>query len=184
VHESSIQRPVSSTQTFSVTGLLAAGNWIPFLLCCRQMWGAYRWAARFLMVVMLVPALAPMAMPCAALPQGAHCMRRTVSAQPTQPMMQCHHAMAESRPPQPESLSGESSQASAQASFQAADNDDCCKNHCCCGAKISEWAQPASSLLSFFSLLIEPAQPLPGSAPQSTDFSGNDSARAPPPSCS
>ncbi len=142
------------------------------------MWGAYRWAAKFLIVVMLVPVLAPMAMSCAAMPQGAHCMRQSVPAQTAEPVMQCHHMMAESA--RTESSQGEISESFVILSGFRASDDDCCKNHCCCGATTSEWAQPASNLLAFISLLIEPAQPLPGSAPQSGDFSGNDSARAPP----
>jgi len=125
---------------------------------------------------MLVPAFAPMAMPCAALPQAMHCMRRPVSSRAAQPVMHCHHAMAQSKPPQPESSQVEFS----ETSLQAANDDDCCQHHCCCGATTSEWAQPASNLLSFLNLIIEPAHASPNAVPQSSDFSGLDSARAPP----
>jgi len=128
------------------------------------------------LVVMLVPAFAPMAMPCAALPQATHCMRQPVSAPAAQTAMQCHHTMAQSKPPQPESSPVESS----EASFHAANDDDCCGRHCCCGATASEWAQPASNLLAFLNLIIEPAQASPSATPHSTDLSGLDSARAPP----
>lgn len=141
------------------------------------MWGAYRWAARLLLLVMLVPALGPMAMPCTALPQVMHCMRRSPSGQAVpgeaasersaQPAMPCHHAMAQ--PPR-----GESS----EASYHATDN--CCQNHCCCGATTSEWARPASSLLSSVSLTVEPARPMQDAAILFRDGSRQDSARAPP----
>jgi len=132
------------------------------------MWGAFRWTARFLLLVMLAPAYEPLAMACVVQPEAMHCMRQSMSAPAAQPAMPCHHAMAQSKPPQPE------------ASVQATNDANCCKNHCCCGAITSEWAQPASSLLSFLSLLREPVQPSQGATPHSTDIAGHDSARAPP----
>jgi hypothetical protein len=130
---------------------------------------------------MLVPAFGPLAMAYCAQPQAMHCMRQSMSghaasghaasAHAAQPEMPCHHAMAQSKPVQAES---------SETSFQPANNDNCCQNHCCCGATTSEWAQPASSLLSFLSLLIEPAHPSPSAVFQSSDISGHDSARAPP----
>jgi hypothetical protein len=170
------RKPVPSSQ-FSVAGFaenweLRTGNWkLIFCYAVPQMWGASRWTARFLLLVMLVPAFGPMAMPCAALPQAMHCMRRPVSAHAAQPTMPCHHAMAQSEPPQRES---------SETSFQPANNDNCCQNHCCCGATTSEWARPASGLLCFLNLLIEPARPLASAELQSSDISGHDSARAPP----
>jgi hypothetical protein len=140
------------------------------------MWGAYRWAARFLLLVMLAPAFGPMAMPCAALPQAMHSVQRPMSGQPAQPAMHCHHAMAQSKPAEPESSPVEAS----GASFRAANDDDCCRRQCCCGATTSEWAKPASNLLSFLNLIIEPAQASSSAVPQSSDLSGLDSARAPP----
>jgi len=147
-----------------------------FLLSCPQMWGAYRCAAGFLVLVILVPAFGPLAMPCAALPQAMHCMRRPVSAQTAsgqaaseRPALPCHHTMAQPPP-------GESS----EASYRAADDGNCCRNHCCCGATTSEWARPASSLLSFISLTIEPALPAQRVTVQSSEIFGHDSARAPP----
>ena len=145
-----------------------------------QMWGVSRWTARFLLLVMLVPAFGPLTMACVAQPEAMHCMRHPESASMSglsaQPEMPCHHAMAQSKPPRAESSPVESS----EASLQAGNDDNCCQNHCCCGATTSEWAQPASNLLSFLSLLIEPAQASRDSAAQSTDIFGHDSARAPP----
>jgi len=130
---------------------------------------ASRWIARFLLLAMLAPAFGPLAMARAAQPGGMHCLRQPVTGQPAQPAMQCHHAMAQSKP-QPQS---------SEASFQAAAN--CCLNHdCCCHAATLEWAHPASSLLSFFSLLIEPARPSPSTILLSSDISGHYSPRAPP----
>ncbi|MGD1213981.1 MAG: hypothetical protein ABR861_03235 [Terriglobales bacterium] len=135
------------------------------------MWEVFRWTAGFLLMVMLAPTFEPLAMACAAQPEAMHCMRQSVRVDATQPAMPCHHAMAQSKPPQPES---------SETSFQAINNDSCCPNHCCCGATTSEWAQPASSLLSCLSLLIEPACQLQSAVIQSRDISGHDSARAPP----
>jgi len=123
---------------------------------------------------MLAPVFGPMAMPCAALPQAMHCMRQPLSVHPARPAMHCHHAMAPSSPPQPESSQGESS----EISFHAADS--CCQNHCCCGATTSEWARLASGSLSFLNLLIESAPPTQSAVLHSSGISRQDSARAPP----
>jgi len=139
-----------------------------------------RWTARFLVLVMLAPAFGPLAMARAAQSGAMHCMRQPVSGHPAQPAMQCHHAMAESKPSRPESSPVESSPVeSSEASFQAVAN--CCLNHdCCCRVATLEWAQPATSLLSFLSLLIEPARASQSVTLRSSDSSGHDSARAPP----
>jgi hypothetical protein len=126
----------------------------------------FRWAARFLLLVMLAPVYEPAAMACAVQPAAMHCERQSLSAH-AQPEMPCHHAEAQSRASE------------SEVYYQAADND-CCQNHCCCGATTSESAQPASNLLSCLSLLIEPAQPVQSAALRSSDVSGRDSARAPP----
>jgi hypothetical protein len=126
----------------------------------------FRWAARFLLLVVLAPVYGPAAMAYAMQPAVMHCMRQSMSAD-AQPEMPCHHKMAQSK------ASG------SEACFQAADNN-CCPSHCCCGATTSASAEPASNLLSRFSLLIEPAQPAPSVALRSGDRSGRDSARAPP----
>ena len=76
------------------------------------------------------------------------------------PAMPCHHAMAQSKPHRPESSPVKSSPVkSSEASFQVSNDGNCCQSHCCCGATTSEWAQPASNLLSCLSLPIEPARP-------------------------
>jgi hypothetical protein len=149
------------------------------------MCSASRWIARFLLLVMLAPAFGPVAMARAAQPGAMHCMRQPVSGHPAQPAMQCHHAMAQSKAPQPESSLVESSPVesspveSSEASFQAVAN--CCLNHdCCCRAATLEWAHPAVNLLSFLSLLIEPARASQSTILLSSDISGHDSARAPP----
>lgn len=145
------------------------------MLCFPQMWGNSRWAASVLLPVMLAPVFGPMAMPCCALPQAMHCMHQAVSGATESPHsmqdgMHCHHAMAQSNPPQAESP-GDSLQA----------NDDCCGNHhCCCGSTISEWAQPASRPLSFVSVAIEAARSAQIASVLPNDVSRLDSARAPP----
>ncbi|MGB6774376.1 MAG: hypothetical protein WBD25_19585 [Terriglobales bacterium] len=136
----------------------------------------FRWTARLLLFVMLAPGFEPLAMASAAhasLAEAMHCMRQPVSvtrsSHSSQPAMQCHHAMAQSKP----------QSESSEASFHAVDN--CCQNHnCCCCTSTPEWAQPASSLLSFVSLLIEPTHLGQGALLQPNDISGQDSARAPP----
>jgi hypothetical protein len=156
-----------------------------------RMWGS-RWIARSLLVVMLAPAFGPMAQARAKQPNAMHCMRQRVSARTAMP---CHHEMAESNAPQPESppaesSPGESSRGEAspgeaspgeasEVSFRAVDN--CCQNHdCCCRIANSEWAQPASSLLSFFSPQIDPAPPSQRVLLPLKDVFAHDSARAPP----
>ena len=148
------------------------------LLCCPQMCRGSRWIARFLLLVMLAPAFGPLAR--AAQPEGMHFLRQPVSGHPAQqPAMQCHHA-AQSKPPQPSSSPVEPSLVgSSEATFQAVAN--CCLNHdCCCRVATLEWAYPAFNLLSFVSLLIEPACASQSTILLSSDISGHDSARAPP----
>ena len=129
---------------------------------------------------MLAPAFGPLAMARAAQPGALHCMRQPVSGHPAQPAIECHHAMAQSKPSQPESSTVESSPVeSSEASVQAVAN--CCLNHdCCCRVATLEWAHPAVNLLSFLSLLIEPAHASQSTILLSSDISGPDSARAPP----
>jgi len=134
---------------------------------------------------MLAPAFGPLAMARAAQPGALHCRRQPVSGHPAQPAIECHHAMAQSKPPQPPSSPGESSPGesspleSSAASFQAVAN--CCLNHdCCCGAATLEWAHPAFRLLSVLNILIEPAPGSQSTILLSSDIYGHDSARAPP----
>ena len=182
--ETGCQLPVPSCQC-SVNGFY----WqLATALCYAvpQMWEVSHWTARFLVLVMLVSSFGPLTMACATPPGAMHCMRKAVSGPPAQPAMQCHHAMAQSKPLRPESSPVTSSPVksssvkSSEASFQATDDGNCCQNHCCCGATTSGWAQPASNLLSCLGLPIEPARPAQGAALYARDISGDDSARAPP----
>jgi hypothetical protein len=136
------------------------------------MWGAYRWTANrwtasCLLLVMLVPAFGPMAMAQAG---AVHCLRPMASAQTVAPEMPCHHSTAHARP-----TASKSSEALLQA-----DDSNCCANHCCCGAFTSNWAQPASRLLSSLTLLIEPAHSSRSAVLRSNDIFELDSTRAPP----
>ena len=131
---------------------------------------------------MLAPAFGPMALAGVAKSNPMHCVRQRVSPLPAPP---CHHGMAESNAPQPESSSLESSQVesanaeSAEASLRAVDN--CCQNHdCCCRIATTQRARPASTQLYILSPLIEPARPSQIAALQLKDASAYDSARAPP----
>ena len=152
---------------------LTADNWRPsFCYAFRQMWVAYRWTAsrwtaRCLLLVMLVPAFGPLAMAQAG---AMHCLRPMASTETASPEMPCHHAMAHPHP---------TVSKASDVSLQAGDSN-CCANHCCCGAFTSEWAEPASSLLSFLALLIEPAHPAQAVVLRSSNIFGLDSARAPP----
>ena len=178
-----VQESVPSTQLpvrrSHVTGYWQLGT--GYCYAVPQMWEVSHWTARFLVLVMLVSSFGPLTMACAAPPGAMHCMRKAVSEPPAQPAMQCHHAMAQSKPPRPESSPVTSSPVrSSEASFQATDDGNCCQNHCCCGATTSGGAQPASNLLSCLGLPIEPARPAQGAALYARDISGDDSARAPP----
>ncbi len=156
----------------------------------------HRWTAGLLLFVMLVPGFGPLAMASAAPMDAMHCMRQPMQASRSaqagtqsssqsspstmQAGMPCHHAMAmaASKETSPsDSSSGDFS--SDKTSFRAADN--CCQDHnCCCCSTTSEWARPATNLLSFFDLLIESARHVQPATLRSSDVSGQDSARAPP----
>jgi len=134
-----------------------------------------RWTARFLLLVMLAAASEPLVMACAIEQDARRCCRReSASARSAQPAMPCHHAMAEATQP------ASSEVASSETSVAGTESKDCCQNRCCCGATTSEWAQPASSLLSVLSLPIEPARRAYDWEVQTADIFGHDSARAPP----
>jgi hypothetical protein len=127
----------------------------------------FRWIARLLTLVMLVPAFGPIALARTSPPEAMHCMRHSPSARPAQPSMPCH-GMAKA-----------AQQESSEASFQAANT--CCLDHNCCGCVItSEWAQPVSGQRSVLSFLIEPARPAQNAVLPSSNIFGSDSARAPP----
>ena len=127
----------------------------------------HRWTARFLLLVMLVPAFGPLALARSAAPEAMHCMRQPVG-QGSQPVMPCHHGMA----------------AAPQTEFPATSFNavrSCCEDHNCCrGLKTSEWARPAATLLRLCSLLIEAATQNQPVTRTSADVADNDSARAPP----
>jgi len=123
----------------------------------------HRWIARLLILVMVVPAIGPVAMAWPAQREAPHCLR-----QPAKPVMQCHHGMAMAAEPQP-----------SEASFRTV--SQCCLNHdCCCRVAAQQWAQPQARLSSHGSLPTEKAPSAPG--PQLTPITpaDNDSARAPP----
>jgi hypothetical protein len=123
----------------------------------------HRWTAKLLLLVTLVPAFGPLALARASQSESPHCARRMAK-----PAMQCHPGMAMA----PERQSSE-------VSFRAFDN--CCLNHDCCrGLKTSEWARPASNLLSCVRLRLEHAPVSRGEVLVSANFSKHDSARAPP----
>jgi hypothetical protein len=149
-----------------------------------------RWTARFLLLVMVAPAFGPLALARVSQPEAPHCMRRpmsgqSVSGQSGQPAMQCHHRMAMAGMATPESDRSQPPSSSLPASDSSENSvravGGCCENHDCCrGVTTSEWARPASSQFSFVSLSIESARTPKDPALRSSDFSGSDSARAPP----
>jgi hypothetical protein len=139
------------------------------------MWG-FRWTARFLLLVMLIPAFEPLGMACTGQREVMQCMRQAASVRPAQPAMQCHHAMARPQSPDADSSRAES----PEAFFRAVNSNNCCQDHNCCCVTTSEWARPASSLLSFLSLLVQPSLLAQSTVLPSSDIAGQDSARAPP----
>jgi hypothetical protein len=124
--------------------------------------------ASLLLLVMLAPFAAPLAL--AQSQQAAmHCARRPIGVTPVPaPAMHCHGMMG-AMPASP---------TSPEATFQSR---DCCANHDCCRSlKTSEWARPAASLLSVAILLIEPVRPGQQADGLPTTIVGPHSARAPP----
>jgi hypothetical protein len=119
-----------------------------------------------LLVAMLLPVCGPLALARADHPEAIHCMRQPV--QSAEPTMQCHHGMAQTP-----------AREGSEKSFRALNG--CCQNHDCCRSlKTSEWARPASNLLSYVGLLIERALVPQFAARVSADLAGQDSTRAPP----
>jgi hypothetical protein len=137
-----------------------------------------RWTARFLLLIMLVPAVGPIALARVAPSSAMHCMRRPLQSAPTAaPVMQCHHGSMASEP-----QSSGSPAPAASASEASVHSLDCCCNHDCCrGVKTSGWASLTATQLPFANLRIEPATIAPLVAAASTTSLGPDSARAPPP---
>jgi len=122
----------------------------------------HRWTARFLLLAIVLPVCGPLALARTEQP-AMHCMRK-----PAQPAMHCHHGMAQAP-----------AQEAPEKSFGAL--DACCQNHDCCrGLKTSEWARPASNLLSCVSVSIERAPASQTATHVSADPAGQDSTRAPP----
>src|ERR1700690_4177598 len=133
----------------------------------------HRWTASFLLLVMPVPAFGPFAMARLAPAEGMHCMRRPISSAPAgAPATPCHHAAQEAIAAQNDAAENVASQISQhEASFRSV--DCCCSNHDCCrGLKTSEWARPASNLLSVVKFLSEPAIPAQIALRVSTLLSG------------
>lgn len=140
----------------------------------------HRWTARFLLLVMLVPAVGPLGLARVPPPAPMHCMRRPLAATPAaEPAMHCHHGASQTAPPTDESQAAPSP-ISSEASLRSL--DCCCGRHCdCCrNSKASEWARPASNHLSFVGLLIESGPPAAMAPRVPTFLAGPDSARAPP----
>lgn len=152
----------------------------------------HRWIGRFLLLVMLFPAFGPLALARVSPAEGMHCMRRPLAAvrdQAAEPVMHCHHNMAqsalhsdESQVPSSQASEKQASDTSTvpQASLRSLDcccgqNCDCCRN-----PKTSEWASPAATIFSFVSLLFEQAPVVPLIQWVSLLSTGPDSARAPP----
>src|SRR6266496_3778829 len=101
----------------------------------------HRWTAQFLLLAMLLPVCGPLALARADQADAMHCMRKAV--QSAQSTMHCHHLMAQSP-----------AKEGREKSFRALGG--CCQNHDCCRSlKTSEWARPASNLLTCVGLLIE-----------------------------
>jgi hypothetical protein len=124
----------------------------------------HRWVAKFLVFVMIVPAIGPLALAHPAQAQAPHCLRQTAK-----PVMQCHQGVSMAQEPE----------IPTETSFQAA--DQCCSNHDCCrGMGTPRWGQPQAQLTS------QQSQPTVEAAHASvmqfapSILADNDSARAPP----
>ena len=132
----------------------------------------YRWTARFLLLVMLVPAFGTVALAHSSGTMGEHCKR-----QRAKPAMPCHGMMMASEAPEV-SEAPEASEA-LEASIGAVES--CCPNHDCCrGMKTSEWARPAAASLITLRFVVERATAAATEIRNITDFAEQDSARAPP----
>jgi hypothetical protein len=121
-----------------------------------------RWIARLLALVMVVPALGPLAIAMPTQPMAPHCMR-----QAAKPIMHCH-GMAMT--PEP---------ASSETLFRAADS--CCENHDCCrGTAAPTWGQPQSNRLSQQNLPTARAPRALSALFAPSTIADNELARAPP----
>src|SRR5215831_20186273 len=130
----------------------------------------YRWTARFLLLVMLVPAFGTVALAHSFGRMGEHCKR-----QMAKPVMPCHGMMAM------DSEASMGSEASSASETSIAAVDSCCPNHDCCrGMKTSEWARPASARLTILRFAVERTTASSADTSPIADFTNQDSARAPP----
>jgi hypothetical protein len=142
-----------------------------------------RATASLLLLVMFVPAIGPLAMAGLAPTEGMHCMRRRLlDAAAAAPAMHCHQGASHAESASAQNSASPESAAVPEASFRSL---DCCCNHCnygcCCRIpKISGWANPVTSHLSFVSPLVELTLPSPFTDRVSAVLIGPDSARAPP----
>jgi len=144
----------------------------------------HRLTASLLLLVMMVPALAPFALAGSAASEGMHCQRRPLTdAKPDashpapSAAMHCHHTASQAAAVNSKSVAISPS----TAHFLRA--SDCCCNQqcdCCRNSKTSTWARPAFNHLAVLSLIIEPAQSATNSSCVSAIFLALDSARAPP----
>lgn len=141
----------------------------------------HRWVAGFLLLVMAMPAVGPLALASLGEKGVRACCRRrplttTAPNAPVQPVMHCHHGASQTA----SGNSGSQTSSPGQASLRSL---DCCcgqKCDCCRNSKASNWARIASRPLSFVSLPIatmRAGSPVLGAA---IFFIGPDSARAPP----
>ena len=123
-----------------------------------------RWITRLLVLVMVIPALGPLALSLVPEPQAPHCMRQ----QTAKPVMECHGGMTMTAAPP-----------ASNSSFGAVDS--CCQNHGCCrGMTAPHWAQEASQVLSHHGPAGADVIVLSNSILPQSVLSNNDSARAPP----
>jgi len=138
----------------------------------------HRWTTSFLLLVMLVPTWAPLALAGVSPPGGMHCNRRPLAPEPAPgPVMHCHHGALQS---QSDSARQPSASAeSPKASFSS--RDCCCQNcDCCHNSKISRSFPLLSKGAVIVSLVAELLAPSPIARRISTSSAGRDTARAPP----
>jgi len=137
-----------------------------------------RWTARFVLLLMLVPAIGPLALAYVAPANGMHCMRRPLAAASqaaagaaSETAMHCHHGAVQTP----------AVTADSEASIYSR---DCCCHYggcCCCrGLTSSEWAQPAANHFSFLHERIGVALVPAVNVRVAAFIGGPDSARAPP----
>jgi hypothetical protein len=144
----------------------------------------HRLTASLLLLVMLVPALAPFAAAGIAPAGGMHCKRMPLSdrgpnaAPPARdPAMHCHHAASQN------AAVNSKSSASAATPVDFFRASDCCCNQdcdCCRSLKTSTWARPTFSHLAVLGMAIEATAPSANFSRSSAIFGAPDSARAPP----